>query len=206
MIFASHYNFNNFTRTTMTDINTTYQIELLKQGDVPAFESIYHAFSDRVYSFAYTILKNDAESKEVVQETFFKIWIHRDKLDPQRSFQSYLFTIARNQTISLLRKNKKVVSLDCTHDLSTTNNTEDEINLSDAKEQIGLIIDQLPPRKKEIFLMSRIEGLSNEEIANKLGLSTQTIHNHISVSLSFIKKHLHKDVLMIAFIILSRPF
>ncbi|TAJ12067.1 RNA polymerase sigma-70 factor [Marinilabiliaceae bacterium JC017] len=174
----------------------------LKNGSVAAFEAIFHEYADRVYAFAFSILKNESDSKEVVQETFFKIWLNHEKLKVELSFESYLFTIARNITISNLRSKKNTSSIEHEDILVTTNVTEDEILFHDVKGQLDDIIDQLSPRKREIFLLSRVDGLSHEEIASKLGLSVQTVHNHVSGALSFIKEHLQNDLMTVVFILL----
>lgn len=176
-------------------------ITLLKQGDIKSFELFYRMFCDRVYAFALSILKDDADAKEVVQETFFRLWLHRDKLDSDLSIQAYVFAIAKNQAITIIRKRHNQFSNDSQLE-ELTDETQEQIVFNDLKKQIIEIIGLLPDRRKEIFLLSRRDGLQPKEIALRLGLSVQTVHNQISSALTFIREHLNEDLMMIVFIIL----
>ncbi len=179
----------------------TDNITLLKKGDVKSFEFFYRAYCDRVYAFALSILKDKTDAKEVVQETFLRLWLYRDKLDSGLSIQAYIFSIAKNQAITIIRKRRNQFCNDIQGE-ELTDETHEQVIFNDLEKRIMEIVDLLPDRRKEIFLLSRRDGLLPKEIALQLGLSVQTVHNQISSALTFIREHVNEDLMMIVFIIL----
>ena len=183
----------------MIDSNTEL-LKLLKIGNMSAFDIIYKKYSRRLYGFVYRYLKQETDTEEIVQEVFIKIWKSRDKIDVYSSFESFLFTIAHNATINLLKKKatgqkyiEHVKSLQC---IQETYELTDEIHYNELKDKYQNLLDELSPRQKEIFQLSRDEGLSNREIAEKLGISVQTVKNHLVVSLSVLKNRLDNGLII----------
>jgi RNA polymerase sigma-70 factor (ECF subfamily) len=164
-----------------------------------AFDNIYLLYSKRLYRFVYRFLKRETDTEEIVQEVFIKIWEARSKIDVYTSFESFIFTIAYNTTISLLRKRvteKKY--LDYLMSVQITENEPDlveQINFNDLNESFHQLLNKLTPRQKEIFLLSREQGLSHAEIAKKLNISENTVKNHIVSALSFLKTNLDSSML-----------
>jgi RNA polymerase sigma-70 factor (ECF subfamily) len=169
-------------------------VKLLKNGDMRAFDAIYEKYSRKLYGFVLRYLKQETDAEEIVQEVFFKIWKSRSRIDIYSSFESFLFTIAYNSTISLLRKraNEKnyLEYLKQRQQIDQASNQIDEIQYNELNEQVESLLNELTPRQKEIFRLSRYEGLSHEEIANKLNISVNTVKNHLVAALSFLKSNL----------------
>jgi len=169
-------------------------VKLLKNGDMRAFDVIYEKYSRKLYGFVLRYLKQEADAEEIVQEVFFKIWKSRSGIDIYSSFESFLFTIAYNSTISLLRKraNEKnyLEYLQQRQQIDQASNQVDEIQYNELNEQVETLLNELTPRQKEIFRLSRHQGLSHEEIANKLNISVNTVKNHLVAALSFLKSNL----------------
>jgi RNA polymerase sigma-70 factor (ECF subfamily) len=169
-------------------------VKLLKNGDMRAFDAIYEKYSRKLYGFVLRYLKQETDAEEIVQEVFFKIWKSRSRIDIYSSFESFLFTIAYNSTISLLRKraNEKnyLEYLKQRQQIDQASNQIDEIQYNELNEQLESLLNELTPRQKEIFRLSRYEGLSHEEIANKLNISVNTVKNHLVAALSFLKSNL----------------
>ena len=171
-------------------------VQLLQKGNVVAFDSLFEVYSSKLFCFALKYLKNVSDSEELVQEVFVQVWEHRQTLKSDLSFKSYLFTVTLNQ----IRKyfNKKAISLryleSLGHDLELTDN--EKIQNDDYESilrQVYLIIDQMPPRRREIFMKSKLEGKSSKEIAIELNISHGTVDNQVSEALRFIRSNLNNE-------------
>jgi len=181
-------------------------VQLLQKGNVSAFDSLFEDYSHKLYGFALKYFKNESDSEELVQEVFVQIWEHRHSLRSELSFKSYLFTIALNQ----IRKhfNKRAISLHYLESLQNDLETEDNQTIQNDDyesilQQINIIIEQMPPRRREIFMKSKIEGKSSKEIATELNISTGTVDNQVSEALRFIRSHLNNEnlgLLLFAFL------
>ena len=181
-------------------------IQSLQKGNVAAFDSLFEVYSPKLYGFALKYFKNEGDSEELVQEVFVKVWENRQKLKSELSFKSYLFTIALNQ----IRKhfNKKAISLRYIQSLQQDPEFENiqpiyDYNYESILQQINLIIEQMPPRRREIFLKSKLEGKSSKEIATELNISAGTVDNHVSEALRFIRSRLtNKNLALLLFAVL----
>jgi len=189
----------------MAEIRNDQQlVQLLQKGNVAAFDSLFEVYSQRLFGFAFKYFKNETDAEELVQEVFVKVWENRQTLKSELSFRSYLFTIALNQ----IRKhfNKKATSLRYLESL--TQDPEYQVSFQDDSyesnlQQINLIIEQLPPRRREIFIKSKLEGKSSKEVAQELNISAGTVDNQVSEALRFIRSQLKTDnVAVLLFIFL----
>lgn len=172
---------------------------LLKKGDVIAFDNIYAIYSKRLYGFVLRYVKQKEDAEGIVQEVFIKIWETRNKIDIYSSFDSFIFTIAYNTTINLLRKriseHKYHDRLKSVQQITEADEIIDEIYFKEINTQLQLLLDKLTPRQKEIFQLSRDKGLTHEEIAKKLDISVNTVKNHMVSTLAFIKSHIDKGLI-----------
>jgi RNA polymerase sigma-70 factor (ECF subfamily) len=174
-------------------------VEELREGTATAFDNLYKAYSQKLYSFAFTILKSREDAEEVVQDTYFKIWEKRKSLDSNKSFNSFLFSIAYHSTIDLLRQRLKDNKFrdQVVVKASSNYNLEEAIEFGDLLEHVNHLIEELPPRKLEIYKLSRIEHLSHSEIAERLNISVKTVENGINFSMNFIRGRFGKDTLAV---------
>jgi len=171
-------------------------VQLLQKGNVAAFDSLFEGYSQKLFGFALKYFKNESDAEELVQEVFVKVWENRQTLKSELSFKSYLFTIALNR----IRKhfNKKAVSLRYLESLQNEpefaeNHAIHEDNYESTLQQINLIIEQMPPRRREIFMKSKLEGKSSKEIAAELNISAGTVDNQVSEALRFIRSRLSTE-------------
>lgn len=182
-----------------TDSNTDL-IKLLKNGDMLAFDLIYKKYSRRLYGFVFRFVKQETDTEEIVQEVFIKIWQNHKNIDIYSSFESFLFTIAHNVTVNLLKKRateqKYVEHIKSLQHIDESYELTDEIHYKELQHKFQGLLNELSPRQKEIFLLSRDEGLSNKEIAEKLGISVQTVKNHLVTTLSFLRSKLDNGLLI----------
>ena len=171
-------------------------VQLLQKGNVVAFDSLFEVYSQKLFGFALKYFKNESDAEELVQEVFVKVWENRQTLKSELSFKSYLFTIALNQ----IRKhfNKKATSLRYLESLQNDpefmeNLTIQEDDYELTLRQINFIIEQMPPRRREIFTKSKMEGKSSKEIATELNISAGTVDNQVSEALRFIRIRLKSE-------------
>jgi RNA polymerase sigma-70 factor (ECF subfamily) len=173
---------------------------LIHEGDMIAFYNIYERYCKRLYGFVLKYIKNEADAEEIVQEVFVKVWEARSKIDIYSSFESFLFTIAYNSTISLFRKRvcekKYLEYLKLLQHLEKAPDLTDEIQFNDLNSKVQTLLNELTTRQKEIFLLSREEGLSHEEIAKKLDISVNTVKKHMVNSLAFLRSGLGSGMMV----------
>lgn len=165
-----------------------------------AFDSIYNAYCHKLHQFVIRYLKQEEDAEGIVQEVFIKIWESRRKINEYSSFESFLFTIAYNSTISLLRKrvseSKSREYLKSLQKIDAANPVIEEIHYQELNQKVQSLLLKLTPRQKEIYLLSREEGLSHKEIAKKLSLSENTVKNHLVTTLKFLKSNIDSSLVI----------
>jgi RNA polymerase sigma-70 factor (ECF subfamily) len=171
-------------------------VQSLQKGNVAAFDSLFEIYSPKLYGFAFKYFRNEAEAEELVQEVFVKVWENRHGLKTEHSFKSYLFTIALNQ----IRKyfNKKAVALRYLESLQHEPEFSDPALAEDyesALQKLNSIIDQMPSRRREIFIKSKLEGKSSKEVAAELNISPGTVDNQVSEALRFLRSQFKTESL-----------
>jgi RNA polymerase sigma-70 factor (family 1) len=186
---------SDYIKSSMPDSrNMNLLSDKIKKGDIKAFDLLYHTYSQKLYGFAFSMLKNHEDAKEVVQETFFKIWEKRDRINPSGSIEAFLFSVSYHTTIDLLRKRFKddqyrsYVQIQLPGHESKSE--EDPVYYQELINILNEVVSELPEQRKKIYLLSREEGLSHKEIAEKLNISVKTVENQINLALKEIRKQL----------------
>ena len=167
----------------------------LTEGDEGAFCELYATYKNRLIYFAMRFLKSREYAEDVFQDAFTVVWQSRRFINPDASFSSYLYTIMRNRILNQLRNaanEEKLKESILSQALDYTEDTKRKVMLNDLKSLISHALQQLTPRQREIFEMSREAQLSHKEIADKLGISVNTVQEHISTSLKLIRTYLIK--------------
>lgn len=179
----------------------------LKNGDILAFDELYKLYSHKLFSFVFRILKDEADSDDIVQEVFLKIWEYREKLGDYKLLNSFIFTIAYNNSISLIRKRiRSTKYIEYLRDLSvnhTQSNFITEIELIELNNQIENLISNLPERQNQIFRLHRGKGLTYPEIAEELEISKNTVENHMAKALKYLRRNLNNFWVSILFFYIS---
>ena len=171
-------------------------VKSLSKGNVLAFNTLFRKYSNRLYHFAFGYLKSEVESEEVVQEVFTKIWEKQSELKKELSFNSYLFTIAFN----IIRKHFRTQAYLSEYLRTRVNDdldfhTSQKIDFNSLQSYISELIDKMPERRREIFIKSRLKGLSINEIAEELEISHKTVENQLSSALKYIRSCLNNEEL-----------
>lgn len=170
----------------------------LQNNDVKAFDVLFHRYSGKLFRFSFSLLKNEEDSKEIIQETFFRIWNKRLEINSSKSFKSFLFTISYNLIIDQLRlrlKDQEYRKFLLEHFDANNFNVASDMNYETLTKQIETVIEELPNKRKQIYKLSRENGFTRKEIAEQLGISVKTVENQINLSLKHLKHRLGKDFL-----------
>jgi RNA polymerase sigma-70 factor, ECF subfamily len=140
-------------------------------------------------------VRSPEDANEIVNDTFLVIWEKQEELVLDDSLKAYLYTIVRNKSLNLLKKRKiEVTELDMGFEIPSVQYSALEVlQAKQTEELVYTLIEQLPPRCKQIFVLSRKEQLSNKEIASLMDLNEKTVENQISIAIKFIKNGLNKQ-------------
>ena len=172
---------------------TDYQLlQEMQANNMFAFDELYKRYHKRLFHFANYILKTKEDSENIVHEVFLKLWENRHKIE---KIKPYLFSIAYNSAISLIRKRiseQKFID----HLKSLPERWEEPVNINleydELHDQAKKIISTLPSRQREVYLLSREEGLTYKEIADKMNISVNTVENHMVKALRNLRRELGK--------------
>ena len=178
----------------------------LIDGDEDAFCELYAAYKNRLLYFAMKFVKSREFAEDIFQDAFTVVWQSRRFINPDASFSSYLYTIVRNRILNQIRdmaNEDKLKEHILSHAVDSAKETNNKILFDDLKDVLSRALEQLTPRQREVFNMSRDLQMSHKEIAEALGVSVNTVQEHISVSLKVIRAYLTKysgtsaDILLI---------
>jgi RNA polymerase sigma-70 factor, ECF subfamily len=165
----------------------------IKNGDEVAFELVFYKYKGKLYDFIRRSWSEEEDPESIVQDVFVKLWMNRAELDPQQSFNGYIYTIARNEVFGHLRKQltRKKYQEELLHQLTDSVNTTDRhFEYQELERILSKLIEEMPEKRREIFRESRMEGLSYREISEKLHISENTVDTQIRKALGLLKKKL----------------
>jgi len=174
----------------------------ISNNDELAFMSFFDLYFKKVYNFVFRFIKEKTESEDIAQIVFIKIWEKRFILNEVKSIDGFVFTIAHRLVIDHFRLNKTKSKIQTTNEeynqsSASTLTSEDLVRIHEFEKIYNQAIDNLPPKRKEIFLLSRHEGLTNKQIAEKLGVSLKTVENQMTSALFFLKDCFKKSDLIL---------
>lgn len=164
-------------------------LDALRDGNHEAFETVFISYYNKTKYFIYGYIKSETDAEELTEDLFVNLWINRTSIDTGKSFSSYLHTIARNAAINFLQH--KYV-----RDAYISNYTSDEHSSTSEEDliakELGILIDDvvanMPGQRRQIYILSRKEGLSNTEIAEKLSTTKRNVESQLSLALKEIRK------------------
>ena len=182
-------------------------VELLIISDRSAFTEIYNRYWSVMYAQAYKMLRDEDEAKDVIQEVFSKLWIKAAETKSSHNLAGLLYTAVRNKVLNLIAHSK--IRSDYASSIATfiSETDSDTLDRIDEKRLIKIVeqeIQNLPPKMREIFELSRKGNLSHKEIAEKLSLSDQTVKKQVHNALKIIKPKISNLGLSLAILIIFR--
>ena len=181
-------------------------IHRLKAGDIDAFEDIFREYNGKIYYFALATLYDKSLAEDITQNVFIAIWEHRQDIVPEKNFQAYLYTIAKNM---VYRETEKMILAFRYQDYITQLlldekdfSTEETIDAHSLEEMILRLIAKLPEARRKIFLLHFTEDLSNKEIAKRLSISEKNVEMQVRRSLNYLQRHLREYIALAALLYL----
>lgn len=176
-----------------SDVSDARLVDLLKAGNEEAFTLIYDRYWRLMYGHVFKMLRDEDDTKDIIQELFSSLWVQASRIPDHQNLPGYLYVSARHKVLNLIRKHKyhsdylgSLASF-ATDMSNVTLEVLEERELADAIERE---IQNLPPRMRQVFEMSRKENLSHKEIAARLGTSDETVKKQINKSLKVIRSGL----------------
>ena len=178
----------NLITNTMDDI---FLLQLIKNGDKQAFKYIFDTYFTALCRFMYLYLGNTQEAEDIASDILASIWENRKKLEIRLTFKAYLFQAAKNRCLNAIRDRKATVSLDDINGQDTPQvNVTDSLETEELNHLIQEAILSLPDKCREVFLKSRTNNLTNQEIAESMHISLKTAQPQITKALKQIRKFL----------------
>jgi RNA polymerase sigma-70 factor (ECF subfamily) len=170
-------------------------IKGLKSGSYKDFDKLYAIYSDMLYGFALNLTKSSSEAKDILQETFLRVWQTRTGISEEKSFKSYLYTIARNLIIDSFRNQMKSVAFEeyiCSEAYQNyaENSIEKDLDFDEFVKKFNKAKEKLTEKQLHIFELSRDQGLSIAAIAGQLNISEKTVKNQLSLAMKVLREEL----------------
>jgi RNA polymerase sigma-70 factor (ECF subfamily) len=171
-------------------------VEQLKEGSSEAFEKLYAGYADVLYGYLVRLVKSESSATDILQETFVRVWVNKSNLNPELSFRSFLFKIATNLVYDFYRKaahDKKLQRhiMDSMH--IDYRHVEEVFQQKDDARILHQVINLLPPQRKQVFQLVKLEGMTYDEVSRAMNISTSTISDHIVKANKFIRGYLQRS-------------
>lgn len=167
----------------------------ISKGDKDAYAIVFRKYYGKVYNFILSIVKDADTAKDMVQNVFMKLWDKRRMLTSIQSLDSYLFILSRNLTFDYFRSayKKHRLPMEELDSILMSRISQDPSPKNEAGSELDYIrslVCKMPERRRDIYIMSKFDGLSNQIIADYLGISKKTVENQLTLANSEIKKSL----------------
>jgi RNA polymerase sigma-70 factor, ECF subfamily len=162
----------------------------MAQAASQKFEEMYKAYYGALRRSAENIIGDQDASHDIVQEVFLKLWHKKEGLEEVLNPKAYLFKSVVNASLTYLEKNKKQLRL-AEPELEHSGQADSNVLLKELESKVQKALNNLPPKCKAVFVLSRFEELKNKEIAEVLGLSIKTVENQMGIALKKMREDLN---------------
>ena len=165
-------------------------IVALSQGSIKDFDHLFLLYYPKVRAFIDSMLDEEDTAEDLAQDTFIRLWTYKASFSHVQNLNAYIFQTAKHVLYTYLDKklNAPTIGIDHVKEMPSYEQIEELVYSHELESLIDRAIDNMPPQRKEIFHMSRKEGLSNEEISQRLNISKRTVETHISMALATLRK------------------
>jgi len=178
-------------------------LQALRESDQNAFTTIYDVYSTKLYAVALQSIHSEELAREIVQEIFVSLWINRASVEIRQSIRLYLLAAVRYKVFDLIDKDVVMEryknTILQTAEISTTS-VQETIEYEELNNAILHQIDTLPTTTRNIFMLSRIEGLPNSEIAKQFNVTSKAVEYHITKAIKSLRLHLKHVLVLLLFI------
>lgn len=167
-------------------------VAYIKQGDLVIFKEVFQQYHQKLYFYVLSKTKSSFYAEEVVQITFIKLWQYRASLNDDISIDEQIFRIAKTTLIDQLRKQDsfyKLFAVIKNKDQSEPNQALTNFDQRELQQKLQTALSHMPPMRRKVFELSRVQGLSYKEIAAHLSLSEKTVENHIGHALKQLRHY-----------------
>lgn len=191
----------------MSEVFSTYTNQedhalflLIKKRDKEAFTVIYQKYHIYLYTLALRYLKNKELAEDAVQHVFVKLWDKAEDIKIEINLKNFLYTMTKNHILNLFRDNKEIISLSYANEQRDIEDEDDFFKLINEVQMRDILrtgIENLPPQKRDICKL-KVEGdISNQEIADRMGISIHTVKSHYQESIKMLRTYFKKIKLML---------
>jgi len=170
-------------------------IQAIIKGNALAFKTFFEQYYLPLVAYMTTFTNDRHLSEDLVQQAFITLWNRRSSLNVNKSTKSFLYTIAYNAYVDHYRKQKRQDTFfDGLRLQALQEGIPEETELMEARiAKLKTIVEQLPPRCKEILELNKLDGLSYKDIAEKLGISLKTVESQMRIAYQKIRKGFEED-------------
>jgi len=166
--------------------------EQVKQGNVKAFETLFHLYYGYLCQYAQKLVDDRGTAEEIVQDFFVGLWEKKEDLNVETSIKNYFFRSIKNRCLNHIQhqKTKNKYAQKIIAEKENNYSADDVFVEIDLAQKIEESINSLPQKRREIFILSRQEGLKYHEIAKKLNISIKTVETHMSLAIKYLRDKL----------------
>lgn len=180
----------------------------VQQDDRDAFAALYYMHISTLKAFVQRTAKSPFLTEDIVHDTFVKIWEVRKDIDPSKSFKAFLFTIAKNNLLNLLKRAQHETNIIAEISKFATiadHSTDQAIGFNESSAIVAEALEQLQGNVKEVFVLCRLQGLSYKQAADKLGITSSTVNKHMHKALKHVRDYITaKNLLIIILLSISK--
>lgn len=178
-------------------------IECLKNGDEKAYAFLIDNYHHKLCVYANSLIKNTYSAEDIVQNVFIRVWELRNRLNPNLSIKSFLYKSVYNEFIDLYRKNQSLIPIEKIYfnAINSVINDDESEAFDRIINVLNKEIENLPPKCKNIFILSKKEGLTNIEIAEHLEISIKTVETQITKAFSILRSTMVDKIKSVLFLL-----
>lgn len=169
--------------------------------DRSSFENLFREYFTPLMTFARKILGDEEDAREVVHQVFINLWEKREEIDSGRSLRSYLFTSVHNRSLNVIRERRKFTGGEVP-EVAGKWDVSSQIESMELEEKVGEALAALPGRCREVFELSRFDGLKYSEIAERMGISVKTVENQMTKALKHLREKLIHYLTLIVWLLI----
>ena len=176
------------------------------EGHENALKDLLHDYHNYLVVVGMRYLPDRQRVEDVIHDVFADLWNSKKEIQIQSGVKSFLRGAVVNKCLAIIRKEKRITLVEeHSYDLETNEaSAEQLLDVKNLREVLNDIIETLPPKCKEVFLLSRVEGLSQKEIAEKLDISKKTIENHMTKALRTLRMELKRKEFLVGILFLIK--
>ncbi len=173
------------------EVSEKQTIQQLLSGEIATYEEVYKTYFKALYVYAYTMLKDELQAEEIVQNLFLKLWDRKDRVQIETSLKAYLYKAVYHDSLNYL-KHVKVKATYEHHATQVMKNERSEaasqrVMYNNLEDRLRAALNELPEQCRTVFQLSRYEELKYREIANRLQISEKTVENHMGKALKLLR-------------------